>query len=71
MRFDEIRRHYYCTHPPINPSGLVALRPLEDFDAPHGREVVADWRCNPFFDTVYDPAGAISRLPGAWSRGWV
>ncbi len=38
VRFDEIRRHYFCTHPQINPSGLVALRPLEDFDAPHGRE---------------------------------
>jgi putative glutathione S-transferase len=36
--FDEIRRHYYLTHPMINPSGLVAVRPAEDFDLPHGRE---------------------------------
>ena len=36
--FDEIRRHYYLTHPMINPSGLVAVRPAESFDAPHGRE---------------------------------
>jgi putative glutathione S-transferase len=37
VRLEEIRRHYYCTHPQINPSGLVALRPEEDFDAPHDR----------------------------------
>ena len=36
--FDEIRRHYYLTHPTINPSGLVAVRPSEDFDLPHGRD---------------------------------
>jgi len=35
--FDEIRRHYYLTHPMINPSGLVAVRPAESFDSPHGR----------------------------------
>src|SRR3954453_1582841 len=38
VRFDEIRGHYYKTHPMINPNGIVALRPLEDFDAPPGRE---------------------------------
>ena len=26
VAFDEIRRHYYLTHPMINPSGLVAVR---------------------------------------------
>ena len=35
--FDEIRRHYYLTHPMINPSGLVAVRPAESFDLPHRR----------------------------------
>ena len=39
--FDEIRRHYYLTHPMINPSGLVAVRPAESFDLPHGRESLA------------------------------
>jgi len=38
--FDEIRRHYYLTHPMINPSGLVAVRPAEDFDEPPGREAL-------------------------------
>jgi putative glutathione S-transferase len=37
VRFDEFRRHYYLTHPSVNPSGIVALRPLEDWDEPHGR----------------------------------
>lgn len=36
--FDEIRRHYYLTHPMINPSGLVAVLPAAGFDAPPGRE---------------------------------
>jgi glutathionyl-hydroquinone reductase len=36
--FDEIRRHYYLTHPMINPSGLVAVRPAASFDLPPGRE---------------------------------
>ncbi len=36
--FDEIRAHYYCTHPMINPSRLVAVAPAADFSAPHGRD---------------------------------
>jgi glutathionyl-hydroquinone reductase len=39
--FDEIRRHYYLTHPMINPSGLVAVLPAASFDAPPGRESLA------------------------------
>jgi putative glutathione S-transferase len=38
VSFEEIRRHYYLTHPMINPSRLVALRPAVGFDEPHGRE---------------------------------
>ncbi len=38
--FDEIRRHYYLTHPMINPSRLVAVAPAASFDEPHGRESV-------------------------------
>ncbi len=41
VSFDEIRRHYYLTHPMINPSGLVAVQPAADFDAPAGRESLA------------------------------
>jgi len=35
--FDEIRAHYYRTHPMINPSGLVALAPAEDWNEPPRR----------------------------------
>jgi putative glutathione S-transferase len=38
VSFDEIRAHYYRTHPFINPSGLVAVAPAADFTAPHGRD---------------------------------
>ena len=37
VSFDEIRTHYYRTHPQINPSGLVAVRPAASFDDPPGR----------------------------------
>jgi putative glutathione S-transferase len=38
VRLDEIRRHYYRTHPSINPSAIVAVQPaVIDFCAPHGR----------------------------------
>lgn len=37
VRFDEIRAHYYRTHPQINPSRIVAVAPDADFTAAHGR----------------------------------
>jgi glutathionyl-hydroquinone reductase len=37
VKLDQIRAHYYRTHPSINPNGLVAVLPDADFDAPHGR----------------------------------
>jgi putative glutathione S-transferase len=41
VSFDEIRAHYYRTHPEVNPSGLVAVMPDLDFEAPAGREHLA------------------------------
>jgi putative glutathione S-transferase len=38
VSFNEIRAHYYRTHPMINPSGLVAALPAASFEKPHGRE---------------------------------
>ena len=35
---DHIKRHYYVTHPAINPTGVVPLGPELDFLQPHGRE---------------------------------
>jgi glutathionyl-hydroquinone reductase len=31
VRFDDIRRHYYGTHHGVNPTGIVAVQPDEDF----------------------------------------
>ena len=36
--FDHIKRHYYMTHPHINPTGIVPKGPLMDWTAPHGRD---------------------------------
>ena len=36
--FDQIKRHYYITHPQINPTGVVPMGPLMDLDEPPGRE---------------------------------
>jgi putative glutathione S-transferase len=38
VRFDEFRRHYYLTHPSVNPNRLIAVRPAADFESPHRRE---------------------------------
>jgi putative glutathione S-transferase len=37
VAFDEIRAHYYRTHPQINPSRIVAALPLASFEEPHHR----------------------------------
>jgi putative glutathione S-transferase len=42
VSFDEIRAHYYRTHPMLNPSGLVAVQPAASFEEPPGREHLAD-----------------------------
>jgi putative glutathione S-transferase len=38
VSFDEIRAHYYRTHPMINPSGIVAMPPAASFGTAPGRE---------------------------------
>lgn len=40
VNFQHIRRHYYESHRTLNPSGIVPVGPLLDFDQPHGRERV-------------------------------
>jgi putative glutathione S-transferase len=39
--FEEIRAHYYGTHPMINPTGIAAVQPADDFAAAHGRDALA------------------------------
>jgi glutathionyl-hydroquinone reductase len=38
VRVDEMKIHYYTTHPQLNPSGVIPAGPVLDWDAPHGRE---------------------------------
>jgi len=35
---DHIKRHYYVTHPSINPTQIVPMGPVLDLDSPPGRE---------------------------------
>jgi glutathionyl-hydroquinone reductase len=37
VNLDHIKRHYYTSHPTINPTGVIPLGPEIDFDAPHVR----------------------------------
>src|SRR5690606_33056508 len=39
--FGHIKGHYYRSHPTINPTRIVPLGPVLDFDEPHGREALA------------------------------
>ena len=41
VRMDEIRAHYYRTHPSVNPSGIVAAMPAVDLTARHDRDALA------------------------------
>jgi putative glutathione S-transferase len=38
---DQIKRHYYGTHPSINPTRIVPVGPIVDLGAPHGRDALA------------------------------
>ena len=38
VNLDHIKRHYFGSHPTINPTGIVPVGPALDFDAPPGRE---------------------------------
>jgi glutathionyl-hydroquinone reductase len=41
VNFDHIKRHYYMTHPQINPTGIVPIGPTIDLTQAHGREKLA------------------------------
>jgi putative glutathione S-transferase len=41
---DHIKRHYYTTHPQINPTRIVPKGPALDFTTPHGREAIGEQR---------------------------
>jgi putative glutathione S-transferase len=37
VNLDHIKRHYYTSHPMINPTRIIPAGPVIDFDEPHGR----------------------------------
>jgi len=39
--FDHIKRHYYTTHPHLNPQRIVPAGPVLDWNEPHHREKLA------------------------------
>ena len=38
VNLDHIRNHYYASHVTVNPTGIVAVGPVLDYMAPHGRD---------------------------------
>ncbi|KAG9447530.1 hypothetical protein H6P81_013658 [Aristolochia fimbriata] len=38
VNMDHIKKHYYGSHPSINPYGIIPVGPNLDFSSPHGRE---------------------------------
>ncbi len=38
VNLEHIRHHYYRSHKQINPSGIISLGPLTDWDQPHQRD---------------------------------
>ena len=40
LHMDHIKAHYYRSHPTLNPSGVVPVGPLLDFEAAHGRALL-------------------------------
>jgi putative glutathione S-transferase len=41
VNFAHIKRHYYATHPEINPTRIVPIGPESHLELPHGRERLA------------------------------
>jgi putative glutathione S-transferase len=41
VHIDVIKRHYYRSHPTVNPSRIVPIGPALDYGTPHGRERLA------------------------------
>jgi putative glutathione S-transferase len=39
LRIDQIKRHYYSTHPQLNPTRIVPDGPMLDWSAPAGRHL--------------------------------
>lgn len=38
LNFEVIKTHYYASHRMINPTGIIPIGPVQDFNAPHDRD---------------------------------
>ena len=38
VKLDHVKRHYFLTHPQINPTRIIPAGPIIDWDEPHGRD---------------------------------
>lgn len=38
VHMDHIRHHYFCSHPTVNPHGIISIGPVLDFTTPHDRD---------------------------------
>ena len=38
VKMEDIKTHYFTSHPNINPHGIIAEGPVDDLNAPHGRD---------------------------------
>jgi putative glutathione S-transferase len=45
VNMHHIKHHYYRSHPSINPTQIVPMGPVIDFDEPHGRDRVFSGSC--------------------------
>lgn len=60
--FEQIKRHYYCVHRSVNPTGIVPAGPdLANWSAPHGREALGG---RPFGDGTPPPPPTPSERVG-------
>ncbi|MEM8497602.1 MAG: glutathione S-transferase family protein [Pseudomonadota bacterium] len=41
VNFEHIKTHYYASHLMINPTGVIPLGPVQDFDFPHNRKALS------------------------------
>lgn len=40
VEMDHIKTHYYASHGTVNPTGIVPVGPVLNYDAPHGRDAL-------------------------------
>ena len=57
---DHIKRHYYRTHPHVNPMRIVPVGPALDFTAPHGARPPALARASGHAVTSIERSGTMS-----------